>query len=180
MKISPTRLPGVMLVEPRLFEDQRGYFMETWNERAAAQGGIEARFVQDNHSRSHRDILRGLHYQQNRPQGKLVRVVQGAAFDVAVDLRPDSATFGRWTGHVLSAENRHMLWVPPGFAHGFLSLSDDTHLLYKCTDYYAPADERALIWNDPDIGIEWPIVHMPCLSARDAAAGRLVDMGMAA
>ncbi|HEV7660394.1 MAG TPA: dTDP-4-dehydrorhamnose 3,5-epimerase [Allosphingosinicella sp.] len=157
MTISPTALPDVKIIEPALFEDDRGFFMETWNARAFASSGIEASFVQDNHSRSAKGVLRGLHYQIGRPQGKLVRVVAGRAFDVAVDLRRSAPSFGSWAGIELSAENRRMLWVPPGFAHGFLALEVGTELLYKCTDYYAPELERTLLWSDPGIGIKWPL-----------------------
>lgn len=169
MKLIATALPEVRLIEPRLFRDERGFFAETWNKRAFAEAGIAGDFVQDNHSRSALGVLRGLHYQIARPQGKLVRVVAGRAFDVAVDLRRSSPTFGRWTGVELNADDRKMLWVPPGFAHGFLSLEDGTDLLYKCTDYYAPEHERTLLWSDPALGIEWPLdrVGAPLLSDKD-------------
>jgi dTDP-4-dehydrorhamnose 3,5-epimerase len=176
MKLSRTDLPGVLLIEPAVFADPRGFFQETWSARAFAEAGLDLRFVQDNHSRSARHVLRGLHFQIGSPQGKLVRVVGGAAFDVAVDIRPTSPMRGRWTGHLLSAENRRMLWIPPGFAHGFLSLADDTDLLYKCTTAYSPGDERIVAWNDPEIGIRWPLNGArPLLSAKDAAAGLLRD-----
>jgi len=176
MNITPTRLPGVSLIEPTRHADDRGFFQEIWNSRSFADHGIIADFMQDNHSRSHRGVLRGLHHQLVQPQGKLVRVTQGAVFDVAVDIRPDSPSFGRWTGHVLSAQNRLMMWVPPGFAHGFLSLEDDTDVLYKCTAIYAPANERSILWNDPDIAIQWPLDgQSPRLSAKDAAAPMLAD-----
>lgn len=151
--------------------------METWNARSFAAAGLDLAFVQDNHSRSRRGVLRGLHYQLRRPQGKLVRVVRGRAFDVVVDLRRDSATFGRWAGAELSEENRRMLWSPPGFAHGFLALEDGTELLYKCTDYYVPEEERALHWADPVIGIDWPLApgQAPILSDRDANAALLAE-----
>jgi dTDP-4-dehydrorhamnose 3,5-epimerase len=170
VKISPTALPDVKIIEPALFEDDRGFFMETWSARAFASAGIEASFVQDNHSRSAKGVLRGLHYQVGRPQGKLVRVVAGRAFDVAVDLRRSAPSFGSWAGVELSAENRRMLWVPPGFAHGFLAL-EGTELLYKCTEHYAPELERTLLWSDPDIGIDWPLegIDAPILSAKDRA-----------
>ena len=169
IKIHPTIFPEVKLVEPLLFADERGFFFESWNAMAFATAGIAAEFVQDNHSRSARGVLRGLHYQVRNPQGKLVRVVSGRAYDVAVDLRRSSPNFGRWAAAELTAENKNMLWVPPGFGHGFLSLEDDTELLYKCTDYYAPEHDRSIIWNDPEIGIEWPLEgEAPILSAKDA------------
>lgn len=176
MNIMPTRLPGVSLIAPTRHADDRGFFQEVWNLHSFADHGIVADFLQDNHSRSHRDVLRGLHHQVVAPQGKLVRVTRGAVFDVAIDIRPDSPTFARWTGHVLSEHNRLMMWVPPGFAHGFLSLEDDTDVLYKCTAIYAPAHERAILWNDPDIAIQWPLGgRTPRLSSKDAAASRLAD-----
>ena len=177
MKVFDTALPGVKLIEPRVFNDDRGFFFESWNARAFAAAGIDASFVQDNHSRSAKGVLRGLHYQIQCPQGKLVRVVSGAVFDVAVDLRRSSKTFGRWVGYELSAENKWQAWIPPGFAHGFLSLQDDTELLYKCTDFYSAQAERSLIWNDPDIGIAWPlnVVGKPLLSDKDAAAKTLAE-----
>jgi dTDP-4-dehydrorhamnose 3,5-epimerase len=160
-----------MIVEPTVHGDDRGFFYESWNARDFAGAGIDAAFVQDNHSRSARGVLRGLHYQLRRPQGKLVRVVAGAVFDVAVDLRRSSPTFARGVGVELSAANKRMLWVPPGFAHGFLTLSDGTEFLYKCTDFYAPEDERCLLWDDRQLGIEWPLggIAAPLLSSRDAA-----------
>ena len=171
MKVTRTALPEVKLIEPRVFGDDRGFFYESWNARAFADQGLDLKFVQDNHSRSARGVLRGLHYQLSRPQGKLVRVVAGAVFDVAVDLRRSSPNFGRWVGVELSAENKHMLWVPPGFAHGFLSLRDGSEFLYKCTEFYAHEDERSLLWSDPAIGIEWPFDGIePALSAKDQAA----------
>lgn len=177
MKILDTALAEVKLIEPRVFGDDRGFFMETWNGRAFGDSGIDATFVQDNHSRSVRHILRGLHYQLNQPQGKLVRVTAGRAFDVAVDLRRSSPDFGRWVGVELSAENKHMLWIPPGFAHGFLALEDGTDFLYKCTAYYAPADERTIAWNDPELGVDWPLPKgiTPILSAKDMAGMRFRD-----
>lgn len=176
MKVSTTPLEGALLIEPRLFADDRGHFFESWNARAFAEAGIDAAFVQDNHSRSAAGVLRGLHYQVRRPQGKLVRVVSGAAFDVIVDLRRGSATFGRWHGVELSAANRAMLWVPPGFAHGFLALGESTEMLYKCTDFYAPEDERTLLWSDPALAIDWPLAGAaPLLSAKDAAGRLLAD-----
>jgi dTDP-4-dehydrorhamnose 3,5-epimerase len=157
MKFTPTRLPEVVVVEPRVFEDSRGFFMETWEAKKFAAGGIGAAFVQDNHSASRQWVLRGLHYQIRRPQGKLVRVTQGEVFDVAVDVRRSSSTFGQWTAEHLSAENKRMLWIPAGFAHGFLVLSERVEFQYKCTDYYDPSSERTLLWSDPEIGIEWPV-----------------------
>jgi dTDP-4-dehydrorhamnose 3,5-epimerase len=176
VKVIATSLPEVKLVEPDVFEDRRGFFLEAWNARTYASAGLDAEFVQDNHSRSSRGVLRGLHYQLARPQGKLVRVVAGRAFDVAVDIRRSSPRFGRWAGAELSAKNRMLLWVPPGFAHGFLALEDDTDLLYKCTDYYAPALERAILWSDPAIAIAWPLDEaQPLLAERDAAAPALAE-----
>jgi dTDP-4-dehydrorhamnose 3,5-epimerase len=167
-----TSIPDVVVVKPRVFGDERGFFLESWQEAKFAAAGIDARFVQDNHSRSSRNTLRGLHYQLRQAQGKLVRVTRGAAFDVAVDIRRSSPTFGKWIGMELSATNREMLWVPQGFAHGFLALEDDTEFQYKCTDYYAPEHERAIAWNDPDLAIQWPLRadESPTLSAKDAAA----------
>lgn len=176
MKVVDTDLPGVKLIEPRIFGDERGFFLEAWNNRIFAQAGIEAAFVQDNHSRSARGVLRGLHYQMVRPQGKLVRVVAGRAFDVAVDIRRSSPHFGRWVGYELSAQNKRMLWVPPGFAHGFVALEDGTDFLYKCTEHYAPEHDRAMRWDDPAIGIEWPLGGLdPILSAKDRAAPLLAE-----
>lgn len=175
MKVLETGLPEVKLIEPAVHGDERGFFMETWNAQAFAAAGIDAGFVQDNHSRSARGVLRGLHYQIVRPQGKLVRVVAGRVFDVAVDIRRSSPSFGRWTGVELSAENKHMLWVPPGFAHGFLVLEDGTDLVYKCTDFYAPEHDRSILWSDPAIGIDWPVagIGRPLISAKDAAGSPL-------
>ncbi|HEX8415465.1 MAG TPA: dTDP-4-dehydrorhamnose 3,5-epimerase [Sphingomicrobium sp.] len=174
MKIIPTNLPEVLLLAPQVFGDERGFFMETYNARTFAGHGLDMVFVQDNQSRSARGVLRGLHYQLQQTQGKLVRVGSGSAFDVAVDIRRSSPNFGKWTGHILSAANKHMLWVPRGFAHGFLSMEDDTDLLYKCTDLYAPEHERSIAWNDTDIGIEWPLGDIiPALSGRDAKGAAL-------
>jgi dTDP-4-dehydrorhamnose 3,5-epimerase len=172
MKIVATAIPDVKLVEPRVFADARGWFCESWNEAHFAAAGIAARFVQDNHSASARGVLRGLHYQLHRPQGKLVRVVAGAAFDVAVDLRRGSPSFGRWVAAELDAANRLMLWIPPGFAHGVLALRDGTEVLYKCTEHYAPEDERAVAWDDPALAIDWPLARVGAttLSERDRAA----------
>ena len=171
MKVTPTALPGVKIVEPRVIGDERGFFYESWNARDFVAAGIEVQFVQDNHSRSARGVLRGLHYQVHRSQGKLVRVIAGAVFDVAVDLRRSSPSFGRWAGAELSAANRRMLWVPAGFAHGFLALEEGSEVLYKCTDFYAPEHERCLLWSDPQVGIAWPLegMDLPSLSPRDAA-----------
>lgn len=164
-------IPEVILIEPRVFAEDRGYFLESWVRSKFAEGGIDHDFVQDNHSASRQWVLRGLHYQLERPQGKLVRVVVGEVFDVAVDMRRSSPTFGKAVWERLSADNKRMLWIPPGFAHGFLVLSERAEFLYKCTDYYHPASERVLLWNDPALGIEWPIPSgvQPLLSARDSA-----------
>ena len=175
MKVVRTAIPDVVVLEPKVFGDARGFFLETWNARAFAIAGIRAEFVQDNHSRSTRNVLRGLHYQLRQPQGKLVRVILGEVFDVAVDLRRSSPTFGRWVGEKLSAENRRMVWIPAGFAHGFLVVSDVAEFLYKATDYYAPEHERSIAWNDPDLAIEWPLSSAPVLSAKDVAGVRLRD-----
>ncbi|HCP20355.1 MULTISPECIES: dTDP-4-dehydrorhamnose 3,5-epimerase [Gammaproteobacteria] len=155
MNITDTKIPAVKLIEPKVFGDERGFFMETWNEKAFREAGINETFVQDNHSRSVKNTLRGLHYQIKQPQGKLVRVTRGEVFDVAVDLRTNSPTFGQWVGEYLSEENKRMLWVPPGFAHGFLVTSETADFQYKCTDFYAPEYERSIIWSDPEIGVQW-------------------------
>ncbi|HWS76502.1 MAG TPA: dTDP-4-dehydrorhamnose 3,5-epimerase [Quisquiliibacterium sp.] len=170
MKVLQTTLPGVLLIEPRVFEDERGFFFESFNARTFGEAtGVTLGFVQDNHSHSRRDVLRGIHYQIEQAQGKLVRAVSGEVFDVAVDLRRGSPTFGRWEGFVLSAQNRRMLWVPPGFGHGFLVLSESADFLYKTTDYWAPQHERCLLWNDPQVGVDWPLQgRAPVLSAKDA------------
>ena len=168
MRVTPTEIPDVLLVEPRVFGDDRGFFYESWNRRALAAAGLDVDFVQDNHSRSTRGVLRGLHYQVRHAQGKLVRVVAGEVYDVAVDLRRGSPTFGRHVAMTLSAENRRMLWVPPGFAHGFCVTSDSAEFLYKTTDYWHAEHERTLLWNDPALGIAWP-VDAPVLAAKDAA-----------
>lgn len=157
MKFTPTRLPEVVIVDPKVFEDPRGFFMETWEAKKFAAGGITASFVQDNHSSSSQWVLRGLHYQFRQTQGKLVRVTRGEVFDVAVDVRRSSPTYGQWVGEYLSAANRRMLWIPPGFAHGFLVMSEKVEFLYKCTDFYDPGSERTLVWNDPTIGVKWPL-----------------------
>jgi dTDP-4-dehydrorhamnose 3,5-epimerase len=169
MKITPTALPDVVLVEPRVFGDDRGFFMESWNARAFAAAGLVAIFVQDNQSRSRRGVLRGLHYQIEHAQGKLVRCVVGEVFDVVVDLRRGSSSFGRSMGLTLSAQNRRMLWVPPGFAHGFLTVSEHAEFLYKTTDYWYAEHERTLLWSDPALGIAWPIDGDPMLTPKDAA-----------
>jgi len=174
MQVTPTRLPEVLLIEPRVITDARGFFMESWNQRAFDEAvGAHVAFVQDNHSRSARGVLRGLHYQLARPQGKLVRVVSGRVFDVAVDLRRASPRLGQWVGLELSAENRRQMWVPPGFAHGFLVLSDDADVVYKVSDYHQLGDEHALAWDDPHVGVQWPLQELdapPTLSDRDRAA----------
>ncbi|MGH8283460.1 MAG: dTDP-4-dehydrorhamnose 3,5-epimerase [Gammaproteobacteria bacterium] len=175
MEFVPTAIPDVVLVKPRVFGDDRGFFMETWEARKFADAGYPQQFVQDNHSRSIKNTLRGLHYQIQQAQGKLVRVVVGEVFDVVVDLRKHSSTFGKWVGMTLSAENKCQLWIPPGFAHGFLVTSDAAEFTYRCTDFYAPQSERTLIWNDPAIGIHWPLPAgpAPLLSDKDKA-GRLL------
>lgn len=176
MNIIETALPGVLIIEPKVFGDARGFFLESWNQQAFADVGLAMAFVQDNHSRSTRGVLRGLHYQLKNPQGKLVRVTQGAVFDVAVDVRRSSPHFGKWVGVELSSENHRMLWIPPGFAHGFLVLSETADFLYKCTSLYHPPSDRSLRWNDPRIGIDWPDTGMaPQLSAKDAVAPLLAD-----
>lgn len=175
MKVTRTALPEVLLIEPRVFADERGFFFESYNRRALREAGLDAEFVQDNHSRSSRKVLRGLHYQIQRAQGKLVRVVAGEVFDVAVDLRRSSPNFGRWVGVRLSEANKQMLWVPPGFAHGFLVLSQVAEFLYKTTDYWAKEHERTLLWNDPALGIDWPIEGEPILAPKDAEGRRLAD-----
>ena len=177
MQITPTSIPDVFLIQPKVFEDDRGFFMETYQEKIFQQAGIKYSFVQDNHSRSKKGTLRGLHYQIKQAQGKLVRVVVGEIFDVAVDLRRSSPTFGIWTGHILSSQNKLQLWLPPGFAHGFLALSDWTEVLYKATDFYSPENERCLLWNDPKIGIKWPIedlMEIHC-SEKDLKGNHLIE-----
>jgi dTDP-4-dehydrorhamnose 3,5-epimerase len=177
VRIIVTDIPAVKVIEPLIWQDRRGFFMETWNRRVFIEAGIQTDFVQDNHSHSIKGTLRGLHYQVVRPQGKLVRVATGEIFDVAVDLRRSSPTFGRWTGHNISAQNRRMLWIPPGFAHGYYVLSEFADCLYKCTEYYAPELERVLAWDDPEIGAKWPLVTgtIPLLSARDSRGLRLSE-----
>ena len=177
MKFIPTEIPGVIIVEPDVFGDHRGFFMESWHAEKFAEGGIDAQFVQDNHSRSNQGILRGLHYQIEQPQGKLVRVLSGEVFDVAVDLRRDSPTFGKWFGMTLNGIDKKMLWVSPGFAHGFYVVSEQADFFYKCTELYAPEHERAIRWDDPDLAIDWPIAsgQEPVLAPKDAAAKSFKD-----
>lgn len=176
MNIVKTEIPDVLIIEPKVFGDARGFFFESFNARAFAEAtGLSPNFVQDNHSRSAKNVLRGLHYQIQQPQGKLVRVAVGEVFDVAVDLRKHSPTFGQWAGTVLSAENKRLLWIPEGFAHGFLVLSESADFLYKTTNYYAPAHERCLVWNDPAINIRWPLSGEPILAAKDIAGKQLQD-----
>ena len=172
MIVAPTAIPDVLLVQPVVHGDQRGFFVETWHDARYAAAGVALPFVQDNHSRSSRHALRGLHYQVGRPQGKLVRVAAGSVFDVAVDLRRSSPSFGRWVGTRLDEENQHQLWIPPGFAHGFYVLTDQADVIYKCTEPYVAAGDRAVRWNDPDLAIDWPLADggPPMLSAKDASA----------
>ena len=177
MKVTPSAIPDVLLIEPQVFGDARGFFLESFNQRALAQAtGLNLNFVQDNHSRSSQGVLRGLHYQVEQPQGKLVRVVRGAVFDVAVDLRKWSATFGKWVGAELTEENKRQMWVPTGFAHGFLTLSESAEFLYKTTDYYAPQFERCIAWDDPTLSVAWPLSGAsPLVSAKDQAGLSLAD-----
>ena len=176
MKISHSKLKGCVIIEPRVFGDDRGFFLETFQAaRYKQEAGIDLPFVQDNHSRSARGVLRGLHFQKTKPQGKLVRVVRGEVYDVALDIRKGSPTFGEWEGVILSEDNKKQFWVPPGFAHGFVVLSDTADFEYKCTDYYDPSDEGSILWNDPDLNVPWPIPN-PVLSAKDQSAKRLVDL----
>ena len=177
MQFINTEIPEVILIEPRVFGDDRGFFMETYRQEKFAAAGIDYMFVQDNHSRSIRGTLRGLHYQINHTQGKLVRAVLGEVFDVAVDLRRSSPKFGKWVGYRLSAENKNMLWIPPGFGHGFYTLSDWAEVVYKATDFYSQPDERSIIWNDPDIGIKWPdqVHETLILSEKDAQGATLIN-----
>lgn len=182
MNIVATALPEVLILEPKVFGDARGFFMESFNQRAFNQAtGTDHRFVQDNHSRSSQGVLRGLHYQVQQPQGKLVRVARGAVYDVAVDIRKGSPRFGQWVGVELSEDNRRQLWVPPGFAHGFLVLSESADFLYKTTDYYAPEFERSIVWSDASLAIDWPLQHVgqPLVSAKDAQGQRLLDAELA-
>lgn len=176
MNVIKTKLQDCVIIEPTVFGDERGFFLETYQaERYADLAGITSSFVQDNHSRSSRGVLRGLHFQKTKPQGKLVRVVKGEVYDVAADIRQGSPTFGQWEGVILSEENKTQLWVPPGFAHGFVVLSDTADFEYKCTDYYDPSDEGSILWNDPELNILWPIDN-PILSAKDANAEKLADL----
>ena len=175
MKRLPTAIPEVLLLEPKVFGDERGFFFESYNRRTLAGLGVNADFVQDNHSRSTKGVLRGLHYQRHHPQGKLVRVISGEVFDVAVDLRRSSPSYGQWVSSTLSAENKRMMWIPPGFAHGFLTLSESAEFLYKTTDYWHPDDERCLVWNDPDLAIAWPLAGEPQLAAKDRAGLKLTE-----
>jgi len=180
MEFLPLTIPDVLLVKPAVKSDERGFFMETYRHSEFSQAGISLPFVQDNHSRSRQGVLRGLHYQVHQAQGKLVRVIAGEVFDVAVDLRRSSPTFGAWEGTRLSAENKHQLWVPPGFAHGFYVLSEWAELVYKVTDYWAPAWERTLLWNDPDVAVRWPVPpgQAPQLSDKDAQGMRIKDLSL--
>jgi dTDP-4-dehydrorhamnose 3,5-epimerase len=174
MKVTPTAISDVLLIEPKVYGDVRGFFYESFNQKAFYQAsGLDLQFVQDNHSRSSKDVLRGLHYQIQQPQGKLVRVVRGAVFDVAVDIRRSSPSFGKWVGLELSEDNHRQLWIPPGFAHGFLVLSDSADFLYKTTDYYAPEFERCIAWNDATIGVQWSLQNEPQLSSKDKAGTAL-------
>jgi dTDP-4-dehydrorhamnose 3,5-epimerase len=176
MKATPTAIPDVLVLDPTVFGDDRGFFFESHNARRFAElTGVDPVFVQDNHSKSAKGVLRGLHYQIRQPQGKLVRVAAGAIYDVAVDMRKSSHTFGRWVGVELSAENRRQLWVPPGFAHGFVVTSESAEVLYKTTDYWAPEHERSLAWNDPSLGIDWPLDGAPTLSAKDSAGKPMAE-----
>ena len=176
MNVIKTKLDGCVIIEPKVFGDERGFFLETFQaERYSSEAGITLPFVQDNHSRSSKSVLRGLHFQKTKPQGKLVRVVRGQVYDVAVDIRKGSPTYGQWEGLILSEENKTQLWVPPGFAHGFVVLSDTADFEYKCTDYYDPSDEGSILWNDSDLDIPWPIDN-PILSNKDASADRLADL----
>lgn len=177
MNIVPTEIPDLLILEPKVFGDDRGFFLESWNASVFKELGLDLQFVQDNHSRSARGVLRGLHFQNPNPQGKLVRVVAGRVWDVAVDLRKSSPTFGKWAGVELSAANKRMFWVPPGFAHGFVSLEDGTDFLYKCTSFYEPANEHSLAWDDPTVGIEWPLEGIgPQLSAKDKQGKPLAEI----
>ena len=176
LNVLPASLPDVLILEPKVFGDERGFFFESYNARVFAdKTGIDAQFVQDNHSRSARNVLRGLHYQIEQPQGKLLRVIAGAIYDVSVDIRKQSATFGKWTANVLSMENRKMLWIPKGFAHGFVVTSEFAEVEYKTTDYWAPQFERCILWNDPALNIPWPLRGDPQLSAKDQQGRRLAD-----
>jgi dTDP-4-dehydrorhamnose 3,5-epimerase len=178
MKSIQTAIPDVVLLEPKIFGDERGFFLESYSDRTFEQLGLPTRFVQDNHSKSTRNVLRGIHYQLGSPQGKLVRALQGEIFDIAVDLRKSSPTFGKWVGEILDDKQRRMLWIPPGFGHAFLVLSETAEVAYKASEFYAPANERSIVWNDPAIGIEWPLDRLtadPVLSGKDAAGLLLKD-----
>lgn len=176
MKVIETSIPDVLILEPKVFGDERGFFYESFNAQTFEDlTGVNTQFVQDNHSKSVKHVLRGLHYQMQQVQGKLVRAIQGEVFDVALDVRRSSPTYGQWVGEVLSAENKRMMWVPPGFAHGFLVMSDTAEFLYKTTDFYAPEHEQVIVWNDPTIGIEWPLDVEPAISTKDAAGKRFED-----
>ena len=177
MKVIETALPDVLLLEPRVFEDDRGYFFESYNRKTLRDLGIDYEFVQDNHSRSRQGVLRGLHYQIRQPQGKLVRVIEGEVFDVAVDIRRSSSTFGQWAGFNLSAQNKRIAWIPPGFAHGFLVLSEAAEFLYKTTDYWAPEYERCIRWDDSEIRIKWPLTRAPIVSNKDKGGASLLGAG---
>ncbi|MDD5462419.1 MAG: dTDP-4-dehydrorhamnose 3,5-epimerase [Methylococcales bacterium] len=169
MKVTATAIPDILIIEPKVYGDERGFFFESFNQRSFNKvSGLDVTFVQDNHSKSARHVLRGLHYQINQPQGKLVRVIAGEVFDVAVDIRRDSNTFGRWAGEILTGDNKRQLWIPAGFAHGFLVLSESAQFLYKTTNYWEPRHERCIVWNDPTLAIEWPLQEEPVLSAKDA------------
>jgi dTDP-4-dehydrorhamnose 3,5-epimerase len=175
MRVIPTAIPDVLLIEPMVFGDERGFFFESYNQKAFQDTtGLDVLFVQDNHSKSTKGVLRGLHYQIQQPQGKLVRVVRGEVFDVVVDIRKGSKTFGRWVGEVLSGDNKKQLWIPPGFAHGFLVISETAEFLYKTTDYFAPQYERSILWSDPELNINWPVSGLPKLAAKDATAPLLI------
>jgi dTDP-4-dehydrorhamnose 3,5-epimerase len=177
MQVIRTEIPEVLLLEPKVFGDERGFFFEAYNRRAFREAtGLDVDFVQDNHSRSGKNVLRGLHYQIKQAQGKLVRVIAGEIWDVAVDLRKSSPTFGKWTGFALSAESKRTAWVPAGFAHGFVVVSESAEVIYKTTDYYAPEHERTILWSDPDLGIRWPIQGMPTLGEKDAHGGRFTEI----
>lgn len=175
MKVIKTKLADCLIIEPKVFGDERGFFLETFQARRYADIGIKYPFVQDNHSRSKQGVLRGLHFQKSKPQGKLVHVIRGEVLDVAVDIRPNSVNFGQWESAILSEENKRQFWVPPGFAHGFLVLSESADFVYKCTDYYDPADEGSIIWNDPEINIDWPTDN-PTLSEKDRTAATFASL----
>jgi len=177
MKIQPTELQGAVVIEPEVFSDARGYFLETFNAKAFAEAGISEQFVQDNQSHSKRGVLRGLHYQKVQPQGKLIRVLQGEIFDVVVDLRPESSTYGKWSGFNLSAREQKSIWIPKGFAHGFYTLSETADVAYKVTEFYAPQHERVILWNDPDLAIRWPLHGEPILSDKDKAGHSFREFG---